>query len=123
MNALFSKKPICIAIGISFLITLATYLVQLSTVTFGGFIPLTMQYTVISSTASSTSTPAMLYGWPFAWILANVNVMIFSLLAFIIDWIIFIVLSFLVLWLLLRNDSVGEYMKPKARETNKVARK
>ena len=119
MSGIFAKKAILIAVCISLLITGLTYFVQLDTPTVGGFIPLTMQYNVLSSAAQSTSTPATLFGWPFAYVLGNSAVTIVSLFAFFLDWIIFLVLSFLVLWLLLRSDKVSDYVgsqKPAKKE-------
>jgi hypothetical protein len=125
MSALLTKKVIIIAVLVSLLLTALTYFVQLETVTFSGFIPLTMQYNVITAAASSTSTPAILFGFPFAWMLGNSAVTIVSLFAFFLDWIVFLVLSFLVLWLLLRSDKVSSYVQPKQPTTNvkKVDRK
>ena len=123
MKVIFSSKVVLTALIVSLLITALTYFVSLDTAVTGAFIPITMQYTVLSAATTSGSTAAMLHGWPFAWLLANDAVSIFSIFAFILDWMIFLVLSFIVLWILFRTDTVDENMNPKSRQRNKVIRK
>jgi hypothetical protein len=123
MKVIFSPKAIVTALVVSLLLTALTYFVALETAITGAFIPLTIQYTVLSATATSGSTAAMLHGWPFAWLLTNDAVSIVSIFAFILDWILFLVLSFMVLWILFRTDTVDENMKPQLKQNKRIIRK
>lgn len=116
MSALFSGKAILIAVGISLLLTGATYFVtvgQLDNLLPVGSAPWNMQYTIFVTDTSSPSQVVTMSGWPFTYILGNSAVIIFSSVAFIIDIIVFLVIAFLVLWMLLRNDSVYDYVAKK----------
>ena len=123
MKVIFSPKAILAALIASLTLTLLSYLVSLNTVVTSAFVPITMQYTVISAAGTSGSTAAALHGWPFAWFLGNEAVAVFSFFAFALDWIIFLVLSFIVLWIIFRNDTVDEHVNFKPAQLNKIARK
>jgi hypothetical protein len=123
MKVIFSPKVIITALIVSLTITALTYFVALETAVTGAFIPITIQYTVISAATTSGSTAALLHGWPFAWLLTNEAVSIVSFFAFILDFIIFLALSFCVLWILFRTDSVDENMQLKRKQQNKVIRR
>ena len=112
MNALFCRRGLGIMFIASILVTSLTYLVQLATPITNAFVPMFMQYNIISTTASNTASSATLCGYPFAFVLTSANVTLFSPFAFVLDWIIFLAIVIFALWLILQTRSGKDLIQP-----------
>lgn len=119
-----NTKAIALAILIGFALTGLTYFYASPVPMLRENDPFFWYYSVISVTETSTSSPAILRGFPFSYVLESKIVYMFGLFAFILDFIIYLIIGILIVWLMFKssNKQINAWFSVKSPVRKKMRR-